>query len=390
MSTSYIPEKIKICLWGKAAGRCQYSGCNQSLWIDSLTQAEFNTAYIAHIIADEPGGPRGDEFLSPKLKQDISNLMLLCDVHHRLVDKQDIEGHPVELLRKMKSNHETRMELITSLEEDKQSHMVFYTANIGQNSPQVDFKRAAQSMLSQDYFPANRQALELGYKNSSAYDHETDYWQMESKNLKRQFDDKVKPKLNFDPIKHFSVFAVGPQPLLMQLGTLISDLHMVDVYQLHREPQGWDWQEHPRDFNFIVKEPEKHGNTVALNLSLSGTIDNSRIYEVLGQDVSIWTLTIDSPNRDFLKSKKQLTAFRQCFRELLNQIKLRHGQNALLNIFPFVPVAIAVESGRVWMPKADLRLQVYDQNFETNGFEKALFIGSEILIGGNIHAANRN
>jgi hypothetical protein len=96
MSVSYIPESVKIRLWWKAAGRCQYEGCNEPLWLDTLTLAEFNSAYIAHIIADKPAGPRGDPELSEKLKSDITNLMLLCDTHHRLVDIADVAGHPVD------------------------------------------------------------------------------------------------------------------------------------------------------------------------------------------------------------------------------------------------------------------------------------------------------
>lgn len=42
MSVSHIPEKVKIRLWGKAAGRCQYEGCNKPLWLDSHTKAECN------------------------------------------------------------------------------------------------------------------------------------------------------------------------------------------------------------------------------------------------------------------------------------------------------------------------------------------------------------
>jgi hypothetical protein len=58
MSVSYIPETIKLRLWAQAAGRCEYHGCNDRLWLDSVTKSEFNAAYIAHIVADEPGGPR--------------------------------------------------------------------------------------------------------------------------------------------------------------------------------------------------------------------------------------------------------------------------------------------------------------------------------------------
>ena len=54
--------------------------------VDGMIKYEFNIAYVAHIIADGAGGPRRDPVLSKKLKADISNLMLLCDQHHPLID----------------------------------------------------------------------------------------------------------------------------------------------------------------------------------------------------------------------------------------------------------------------------------------------------------------
>ncbi|MGI5927220.1 MAG: hypothetical protein ACOX8A_08600 [Thermacetogeniaceae bacterium] len=89
MAAANVPERVKIRLWGKAAGRCEYDGCNEPLWLDSLTKAQFNVAYIAHIFADTPTGPRGDPALSEELKADINNLMLLCDKHHRLIDIEE-------------------------------------------------------------------------------------------------------------------------------------------------------------------------------------------------------------------------------------------------------------------------------------------------------------
>ena len=60
MSVTTITEKNKYLLWVKAAGRCMYRGCNISLLVDNVTKRNFNQAYIAHIVADVPGGPRGD------------------------------------------------------------------------------------------------------------------------------------------------------------------------------------------------------------------------------------------------------------------------------------------------------------------------------------------
>ncbi len=366
-----IPEKTRTRLWVLAGGRCQYEGCNKPLWQDELTMAQMNTAYIAHVIAAEPNGPRGDKELSPKLATDISNLMLMCDEHHRLIDREDVEGHPVERLHKMKQKHEERIELLTSIQEEKKSHVLFYGANIGDHTVQMSWLRAAKAMVP-EFYPAEKQVIELSLNNSPFQDNESMYWQIERENLQRQFREKVRERLQSKDIEHFSVFALTPQPLLVKLGRLLSDIPAAEVYQLHREPPDWIWQEPPVGFDYILQEPETRKNTVALNLSLSATVDNSRITSVLGDDISIWTLAIEKPNNDFLKSREQLSLFRQTFRQLLDRIKAAHGQDSMLHLFPAVPVSIAVEIGRVWMPKADLPFCIYDQNQELGGFTKVL------------------
>src|SRR5688572_16542865 len=114
MSISKIPDPVKWQLWGKAAGCCQYENCAKPLYLDSLTKAEFNIAYIAHIIADKPNGPRGHPELSKQLRADISNLMLLCDEHHRLIDRAQEKEHTIERLVHMKKTHEERVAKLVS------------------------------------------------------------------------------------------------------------------------------------------------------------------------------------------------------------------------------------------------------------------------------------
>ena len=373
MSVSYIPCRVRIRLWGKAAGRCQYEGCKEPLWLDMITKAEFNKAYIAHIRADRPGGARYHSIHSEELKADISNLMLMCDAHHRLIDIEDKTGHPVERLVDMKRRNEDRLELLTSLTENKRSHVLLYGANVGQHTAPVGWEKSVQAMFP-DWFPAEKPAIELGLRNSFFQDNEQKYWLFERENLQKQFAKTVQPRIAAGQVEHFSVFALAPQPLLMELGRLLSDIPTAEVYQLHREPPNWMWQENPQGFDFILHEPNEFNKTVALNLSLSATVDNSRLIPVLGKKVSIWTLTVEYPNNDFLKSREQLSQFRQVFRGLLDRVKATHGQDAVLHLFPAVPVAIAVEIGRVWMPKADLPLRIYDQNRGSGGFVKVFDI----------------
>jgi hypothetical protein len=228
-----------------------------------------------------------------------------------------------------------------------------------------------------NWYPAEKPAIELSLKNSSFHDHEENYWLIERENLRRKFNQFVMPRLAAGYAEHFSIFAIAPQPLLMELGSLLSDIPAAEVYQLHREEPNWIWQKHPKGFDYILHEADVFNATVALNLSLSATIDNSRITSLLGSDVSIWTLTIKNPNNDFLKSREQLSLFRKKFRQLLDKIKLIHGQDTVLHLFPAVPVSVAVEIGRVWMPKADLPLRIYDQNRQTDGFSTTFEISNK-------------
>lgn len=374
MSVSYIPERTKLLLWGKAAGRCEYDGCNKPLWLDSVTKVKFNIAYIAHIIADKPDGPRGDRILSEQLKKELSNLMLLCDEHHRLIDREQANDYSVDLLRNMKKKHEHRAEFLAGLTDNKASHVLLYGANIGNQSSAVSWGSTISAMLPH-WYPAEEHPIELGLKNSSYKDKEPDYWRFERENLHRLFAQKVKHRLLSGEITHLSIFALAPQPLLMELGHLLSDIPMAEIYQLHREPPNWVWHDHGVSCDYLIRSPTiSEQENVALILSLSATITPDRITNVLGIDTAIWSLVIDEPNNDFLKSRRQLVNFRQTFRRLLDVIKEKHGQNVLLHVFPAVPVSIAVEVGRVWMPKADLPLRIYDQNRETGGFTFAFDI----------------
>jgi hypothetical protein len=374
MSVSYIPEWIKLCLWGKAGGRCQYEGCNHPLYRDDVTQCEFNSAYIAHIVADKPGGPRGDAVLSENLKQDITNLMLLCDTHHRLVDKVDVVGHPAERLLKMKQGQEQRIEMLTSIAPELQSHVLLYGAKIGQHDSHLSWQKAAAAMTPVRA-PALPTAFEIGLKGSVFQDSESSFWDLEVEQLRRQFAALLKPQFAAGRISHLSVFALAPMPLLIELGRLLSDIPAAEVFQLHREPADWKWRNEPSAFEYRLERPgQASGGVVALVLALSADVASPRITSVLGNDVAIWTLTHSKPGNDYLQSEVQLREFRTALRHAFNEIKAVHGEAAELHLFPAMPVSAAVEVGRVWMPKADLPFKVYDQHRDTGGFTFALEI----------------
>lgn len=368
-----IPTKIKTNLWRASGGRCQFNNCNTPLWLHNATMDEMNKSYIAHIYAFSEGGARYDEVKSPSLAKDFSNLMLVCDECHRTFDDKSKEKeYTADRLKAMKKAHEERVELLTGIAPDMRSHVLLFGARIGQHASPLQFHSATQAILP-NYYPSMPRPLEIGLQ-AALEDHSESYWRLEEENLLARFKSEVEYLKGKHETQHFSIFGLAPQPLLIRLGTLLSDLYDTNVYQLHREPATWKWLEHKHDVEHQIVPASENSKVVALKFELSATITDDRIKNTLGKECSIWSITHDNPNNDYLKSRIHLQDFRCKARKAFDQIKAQHGEDVTIHVFPAMPVSAAIELGRIWMPKADLPMILYDQNRKNRGFFQTLKI----------------
>lgn len=374
MSKTSIPDGVKSLLWLRAGGRCQFAGCNEALWQDALTTLPMNASQMAHIVADSPGGPRGDVVDSPRLARDVTNLMLLCTTHHKLVDTKDLEDrYPRGLLEQMKEFHERRIELLTSIHADKRSQLVTYWANVGAMQHFMNDHVVLDAVLPNGY-PATSHPLNLASANCVLTDGDGEaFWKLEKIQLYRQFAQHLRPTMG-RTAGHLSLFAVAPQPLLVYLGALLSDLVPTEVYQLHREPQNWSWRPYQEGVHLMPKVT-RSGNqsgTPCLVLALSAEVAASRIEAVLGTDLDLWSITVDHPNTDVMQSREQLEVFRQVARTVLEGLNQAHPSADELHVFPVAPVSACIELGRVLQPRACRPLLIYNQSSVDAGFKPAL------------------
>ncbi len=378
--TRHIGRLVERELWARAAGRCQFEGCNRLLFKSPVTQEQVNIAEKAHIYSFSSDGPRGWGPLvwnKKKLNQ-IENLMLMCHDCHKTIDQdEDGQKYPAVLLKKWKREHEKRISIVTGITPDKKSHIVFYGSNISDQKSPLQKMEAMEAMFP-DRYPVDENPIILSM-SCSHEDKSPEFWKTELEHLRRVFELKILPFIEQNNPSHFSVFALAPIPLLIQLGTLFTDKISVDVYQPIREPKTWRWQSLPEGFDFIVNEPVSFDQKPALVLSLSDRISTERITSVVGEDVSIWEITLNDMFRhnDFIKSPFQLSLFRTAIRKIMGSIKEMHGQQTPLLVFPAMPVSCAIEMGRVRMPKADMPWIIYDQNNKKSKFIKTLTIGGK-------------
>lgn len=379
--TRYIKKEVERELWARSSGRCQFNGCNKLLYKSPVTQEQVNIAEKAHIYSFSKDGPRGwgPLILNKDKLNDIDNLMLMCHDCHKLIDS-DKEGlkYSAELLKLWKKEHEKKVYIVTGVENDKKSHVVFYGSNIGDQKSPLQKYEAMEAMFPFRY-PANEEPINLSMSGSHK-DSESIFWAIEEKHLNTMFLQQIEPKIVENNPSHFSLFAFAPMPLLIKLGALFTDKISVDVFQPIREPKTWKWQTAPSsNFRFIVHKGQSIDALPILIISLSGKISHNRITSIVGDDVDIWEITVEDEflHNDFMKSTSQLSMFRSEMRKLISEIHQQHYDKTL-HIFPAMPVSCAIELGRIRMPKPDMPWIIFDHDKETNKFIKTITIGETL------------
>ena len=368
-----ISAPIERLLWGVSAGRCEFEGCNKPLYRHEVTDSNDNYAEKAHIHAVNKGGARYDENIK-EFRNDFNNLMLVCPQCHIAIDR-DKTTYTAERLYEMKAKHEQRIYTLTNIGTDLQSHMVYYTANIAGSHLSVNDGDARNALTAFGKYPSEDSPIDLSVKGSYLEDNEADYYTSNASNLKRAVQSRILDTITKGA--NISLFALAPQPLLMYLGNLLNDKYNVNVFQCYRRSQNkWTWQEDKVHIEFITDLPEHTSYTakIALAFSLSSSIEKNRIQAVLGEDASIYSITIATPNREFVTAPTVMDRFIYTTREVIETIKQRHGKDIEVHVFPAMPASLAVRFGMDYMTKTDNPLIIYDEAQE-HGFVFALKIG---------------
>lgn len=122
-----IKLKTRKKLWGRAANRCAFPNCKRELVMDATeTDDESIVGDECHIIARSSSGPRGDSTLKKDQRNNYNNLILLCKVHHKLIDDQE-NKYTVSKLKKMKVNHEKWVKETLNFDLMKQKDDEYYS-----------------------------------------------------------------------------------------------------------------------------------------------------------------------------------------------------------------------------------------------------------------------
>lgn len=357
-------------LCAAAAGRCQFDGCNQYLFRDELTLAEFNKSNIAHIVASSPKGPRGDLKRSHQLSDKLSNLMLMCPIHHKEIDAFP-EKYTEDILLDMKLRHETAISEQCGMIYKEASEILLFSAAIkGRTHVTIDFNLAAHAIM-----PSKRVASLRGQRIaiSAASEYRSpQYWDEASKELMTKFYRRIGSILEDEADAHFSIFPLAPIPLIIKLGYLIGDKVRADIFQYHRASDSWIWPAHGEVNTFLIETCKiRDGKIIALIFSLTADIAPERVMSVFDADV-LFFVKARHTGVDCIQSPEDLANFWGKYQEACDIIKNVYPHTNEVSVFSAMPASAAFEVGRKYMPGVYPKLKIYD---EDNGFFETITIG---------------
>lgn len=125
-----IQLKTHKRLWGRSGNICAYPNCKKELVMDiSETDDISVVGEEAHIVAREKDGPRGVSPLTAEQRDKYDNLILMCSIHHKVIDDHP-DKFPVDMLIGYKKKHEDWVKQNLKLDNKKQREDEVYATYI--------------------------------------------------------------------------------------------------------------------------------------------------------------------------------------------------------------------------------------------------------------------
>jgi hypothetical protein len=281
-----VSESTRFEVASLAGWRCQFEGCGEDLRAHLAPSAKGNYSYFAHIVASSIDGPRGDSVESALLADDASNVMLMCDKCHRLIDRVAPDRYDTPRLRAMRSANVAQVRRLLDTLRFPKAKMLVLGGNIEGQAFTFDERAAEEAMWLQSMRQADGQAAffarnggHLGASNSDAYWLSlfallpTDIARFKA--MREATDGGTQTALAVFPLHSTSVLAL--------YGRLVGDSGPTRLFQFHRDQVSgapgaqWRWPDLPRPppDKFRVsphREPQSNQSEAVLLINLTAAV----------------------------------------------------------------------------------------------------------------------
>ena len=233
-------------------GRCMFTGCGERLDYDVVTGTKGNYSYLAHNVASSEQGPRGITELSDKLSDDPDNVLLLCDKHHRLIDKVAASDYTASTLSAMRNEFcIVANGLLDGLQyEPIPVYAVLWPVNSQIVSP-PSYLQIANS-LSKIQSRMHEQLNTLSDNEELLRSSPEILWQYMPTTIENS-SSKIIQQIKSHGYKA-ALFGFGPMSALIGLGAKLGNKSTITPMLRHREGGQWSWPSNSSNGKFYKIE----------------------------------------------------------------------------------------------------------------------------------------
>ena len=289
MNRPSLPDQVENWIYARSSGICEFEGCDAVLFKDDRDHFGYY-GYLAHIVAAKANGPRGDAALSAVLAQSPSNIMLCCDVHHRLIDKVDPDSYPRERLEAMVAAREIwRAHQVKTLAYPV-VHALAFIGDIAGRTTTFSQHDARKALMEAQLMPASERVVEYFLRDSQGGNDVNDpgYWSAFLRTFRAQIlhvHDAIRGHGAFGAqAEQLAIFPLGNMPAMLLGGWLVGEARRVELFSFRRSQGTWvrPKPEAPTTFTWTPPaEPLPAGGTVLITLELTAEITDAALNEEL-------------------------------------------------------------------------------------------------------------
>ena len=267
-------QSTKRIVMEESHGRCMFSGCGSRLDFDSLSGHRGNFGYMAHNIAASESGPRGIIYLSKNLADEPSNVLLLCDIHHRLIDRIASLDYPASKLQDMRTIHVQLCNSLLNALSYTPVPIYFIPWSINGQSIEMPNPISISKSLSVVNCRAKNDLTSLDYGVTDSMRNPYEFHRRSYEHI----GDCVNQIKAWTKGSSAAVFALGPSFALIGFGAKFGNKSKLMPMLRYRDASSWMWPGvQSREDAFIIEEPEIDPEQSEVIVSVKLTADAAMI-----------------------------------------------------------------------------------------------------------------
>ncbi|AHN74552.1 hypothetical protein DA70_08770 [Pandoraea pnomenusa] len=383
-----ISESTAFRVWAEAGCRCMFEGCGMDLAHIPLYNKSAKVGYLAHIVASDPRGPRGNSD-SHALADAPGNIMLMCDAHHRLIDSFAVEDFDVTRLCEMRANHvgfvRRHLEAL-ALPRVKGLTLLADLGNVPTNFHEADAVEAV---------------LETGGNLLPNISHQVRRTQRDDRDapgfwasyLRQHELDIARLALEFSNAgqaggPEFAIFPIHHTPTMVLAGRMLGEAQLTRVYQYDRDRKTWCWDNsvsaHPAGtFISEIGEFQDGCKELLLTIELTATLAPGALPLNIADAVNANTIprariTLPHPNNGCIRRPEDLAQFVRKAREVIATIQ-DTIRPQIVHLIAMAPASSVFSFGQLLQAGNHAAYTLYDRPSGQDRFIEAFRIDGHLV-----------